>query len=358
MTPSGITWSRAPASQLPSVATEWDALNQAAGDIPFLQSRFLLPLLQEFGDGRQELALCRRGSTLIGAVLLQPQGAGRWATFQPSQLPLGAWLIASDQDGQVLVQALLQRLGLSTLRLSLTQLDPRLCPRPADGPRIHTLDYIETAWVDIDGDFDSYWEARGKNLRTNMRKQRSKLEADGETMHFERLTQPDQVDAALIEYGRLETAGWKGSSGTAVHPDNAQGRFYSQMMRSFCAEGRGEIWRLRFGDKTVAVDLCIQSGSTLVILKTAFDPVYRTVSPAFLLKQEAFRQLFDEGRLRRIEFYGRLMEWHTRWTSQARTLYHLNADRWDWVPALQRQLGRMKAGKAAEPAASTDGAQE
>jgi CelD/BcsL family acetyltransferase involved in cellulose biosynthesis len=358
MTPSGITWSRAPASQLASAATEWDALNQSCGDIPFLQSRFLLPLLQEFGDGRQELALCRQDSTLIGAALLQRQGAGRWATFQPSQLPLGAWLIAPDQDGQALAQTLLRRLGLATLRLGLTQLDPRLCPRPVDGPRIHTLDYIETAWVDVDSDFDSYWEARGKNLRSNMRKQRSKLEADGESMHFERLTRPDQVDAALIEYGRLETAGWKGDSGTAVHPDNAQGRFYSQMMRNFCAEGRGEIWRLRFGEKTVAVDLCIQSGGTLVILKTAFDPSYRTLSPAFLLKQEAFKQLFDEAGLRRIEFYGRLMEWHTRWTTQARTLYHVNVDRWDWVPALQQRLGKMKADKPAEPVPSTDGAQE
>jgi CelD/BcsL family acetyltransferase involved in cellulose biosynthesis len=356
----GIQWTRAPASALRQATQAWDALSAEAGDVPFLQSRFLLPLLEEFGDGQQELALCHQGKRLVAAALLQPQGLGRWATFQPSQLPLGAWLVAPGHDGELLARALLKQLSPTTLRLGLTQIDPQLCPRPAAGPRLATLDYIDTAWVDIDSDFDSYWEARGKNLRSNMRKQRSKLEADGEALCFDRLSSPEEVDAALIEYGRLETAGWKGSSGTAVHPDNAQGRFYGRMMRSFCAEGRAEIWRLRFGDKTVAMDLCIQSGSTLVILKTAFDPSYRTVSPAFLLKQEAFKQLFDEGRLRRIEFYGRLMEWHTRWTTNARTLYHVNADRWAWIPSLQRRLQRLRPSRTAAPstsAASADGEQ-
>ena len=120
---------------------------------------------------------------------------------------------------------------------------------------------------------------------------------------------------------------------------------------AFCAAGQGQIWALKLGEQVVAVDLCIQSRGTLVILKTAYDPEYRSFSPAFLLKQDAFEQIFQEGEIERIEFYGRLMEWHTRWTEQARVLYHLNLYRWNWVPRL-RDWTRRSPGEAtaSEPA--------
>ena len=350
-------WTLHPLAALERHAARWDALNAAASGLPFLETRFLLPLAREFAGGGERLALCADGDgPLQAAALLEPCGLGRWASFQPSQLPLGPWLVAPGADGPALARALLRSLPLPALRLGLSQLDPRLNPRPAAAPCLGLMDYIETAWVDVTGDFDAYWEARGKNLRTNMRKQRSKLEADGVAMHFDRLRQPEDMAAALVEYGRLETAGWKAGTGTAVHPDNAQGRFYGAMLQAFGAAGRAEIWRLRFGEQVVAMDLCVAAGDTLVILKTAFDPSYRTISPAFLLKQEAFRQLFDEGRIRRIEFYGRLMEWHTRWTEQARTLYHLNIDRWSWVAALQQRVAGLRECKAAEqPAQASSG---
>jgi CelD/BcsL family acetyltransferase involved in cellulose biosynthesis len=336
-------WTLHALAELHQQAKAWDELNAKAANIPFLEARFLLPLVQEFATTEPRLALCRDASgVLVAGALLERVSLVSWQTFQPSQLPLGAWLVDPALDTAQLGHGLLSALGPLALRLGLSQLDPQLCPRPQDSATLSTLDYIETAWVDIEGNFDDYWEARGKNLRTNMRKHRSKLEADGITMQFDRITAPEFVAAAIAEYGRLETASWKAGMGTAVHSDNAQGRFYNAMMRNFCEAGRGEIWRLRFGDQVVAMDLCICAGSNLVILKTAFDPSFRNVSPAFLLKQEAFKQLFDEGRMNRIEFYGRMMEWHTRWTNQLRTLYHLNCDRWSWLRAMQTKLKRHK----------------
>jgi Acetyltransferase (GNAT) domain len=308
------------------------------------------PLLHHFGDGGVRVALCDDGSRPLAAAMLRRDGTGRWTTWQPSQLPLGAWMVARGEDSVALAHRLLAQLPGWALGLGLTQLDPRFQPRPEDAATLQTLDYIDTAWVDVDGDFHTYWEARGKNLRTNMRKQRSKLESEGIVLQFDTLTAAADMPAALADYGRLESAGWKAGGGTAVHPDNAQGRFYAEMMQAFCTQGRGRVWRLRFGDKVVAMDLCIEGGDTLVVLKTAFDPEYRNVSPAFLLKQDAFGQVFDQGRIRRLEFYGRLMEWHTRWTEQSRHLYHANIYRWAWVPALRermRQIARPR--QAAEP---------
>ncbi len=60
--------------------------------------------------------------------------------------------------------------------------------------------------------------------------------------------------AAVEEYGRLETAGWKSGGGTAIAPDNIQGRFYRAMLERFAARGAARVFRYRLGDKTVAVD--------------------------------------------------------------------------------------------------------
>jgi hypothetical protein len=340
---AGIRWGFHRAGEWSALAAQWDAVNAVAGQLPFLESGFLTPLLVEFGHGDETIAIGRRGGQPVAAALLVRTGAAQVSTFQPSQLPLGPWLVAAGEDACAAASGLLEQMPGLPLGLGLTQVDPRLWTRPVDGPRSSTLDYIQTGWVDVVGPFDAYWEARGKNLRSNMRKQRSKLEADGVAITFETLRSEAVVAAAIADYGRLETAGWKAGMGTAVQPDNAQGRFYAAMLRNFCASGRGRIWRLRFGDKVVAMDLCIEAGDTLVILKTAFDPEYRNVSPAFLMRQEAFRQVFDEGRLRRIEFYGRMMEWHTRWTEQSRTLYHMNIYRWAIISRVRRELQRLSA---------------
>lgn len=337
-----LDWTFRPANTaFATHAARWDRLQAAAANLPFLESAFIIPLLRHLG-GQPVLALGHCGQQLMAAALLQQNGSGRWTTYQPSQLPLGAWVLHPDLDAVDAAYKLLRRLPGLALGLAITQIDPRFHRRPTDAESVQTLDYIDTAWVDVEGTYDDYWNQRGKNLRTNMRKQRTKLEADGTRMRFEVLTSPGDMAPALDDFGRLESASWKADSGTQVQADNAQGRFYLDMMRGFCALGRGQVWRLWFDDQVVAVDLCIEAGSTLVILKTAFDSSHRTVSPSFLLKQEAFRLLFDQRRIRRIEFYGRLMEWHTRWTEQSRTLYHANLYRWGWLPRLHQRIKQLR----------------
>jgi hypothetical protein len=73
------------------------------------------------------------------------------------------------------------------------------------------------------------------------------------------------------------------------------------------------------------------------VLKTAYDEsIGNGLSPALLMREEATRAIFGAGRVARIEFYGRVMEWHLRWTDEVRVMYHLNAYRWPW-------LGRLRA---------------
>jgi hypothetical protein len=66
---------------------QWNALNAAAGDLPFLRSEFLAPALREFGTGTEILVTFGAGDDYAAMGMLRRLRPGMWETFQPSQLP-------------------------------------------------------------------------------------------------------------------------------------------------------------------------------------------------------------------------------------------------------------------------------
>ena len=322
-----MNWTVHPISKLAEFSGQWDALARSRPGTPFLESAFLQPAIDAFGNSELRLCLKRADGRLQAAAIMQPARKGMWQTFQPSQLPLGAWVSGEDVSLESAGAELLRQLPGLNLGLGITQLDTRFHARPADGGNLRTHDYIQTSWVDIEGSFETYWESRGKNLRQNTRKQRNKLQTEGTNTRIECATAPEDVAKAIEDYGKLESAGWKTADGTAIHPDNAQGRFYTRMLENFCRLGRGRIYRYWFGEKLVSMDLCIHDDTAIVILKTTYDESYKAVSPSTLMRQDEFQLLFEEQKFQRIEFYGKVMEWHTRWTEHARAVYHVNAYR-------------------------------
>ena len=341
-----MKWKLFPIAELGRLASAWNALNDEAGGLPFLDSRFILPLCDAFGDRSLKIALCEdpRGPLAMG--VLSRRGLVHWESFQPSQLPVGAWVMRPSQDFEALLSALAKELPGAALLIGVTQQDPAYVPRPTESRWLQTLDYIQTARVPVSGSFDDYWSQRGKNLRHNMKRQRAKLAQDGVATRLETLTRAEEVAAAIDDYARLESAGWKVAGGTAISSDNAQGRFYRTMLQAFCESGKGRIYRYRFGERVVAVDLCIEGGGALVILKTTYDESIKTISPAFLMRQEAFGELFEQGRIKQIEFYGRVMEWHTKWSNDIRTMYHVNYYRWPLLPGIKRMVTKMRAAQS------------
>ena len=338
-----MKWSLYPAARFDEFAGRWSRLNAETMNSPLLEVDFIAPLLTEFGTGSELLVICEKDAQVMAMAIVTPRGKGAWDTFQPSQAPVGPWLYRQEVEIEELTVSLLKRLPGLSLSLGLTQLDPQLVARPQDSRHLRTLNYIETARITITGSFDAYWDARGKNLRTNMKKQRAKLQKDGVQTRMQISRAPEDVAAAIADYGRLESAGWKAAGGTAIHPDNAQGRYYQRMLESFCRRGAGCIYRYWFDSQLVAMDLCIESPQCIIILKTTYDEtVPNSLSPTLLMREEACRQLFDEARVGRIEFYGKVMEWHRRWSDEIRTMYHVTEYRWPLLLELRNMLGASK----------------
>ena len=99
-------------------------------------------------------------------------------------------------------------------------------------------------------------------------------------------------------------------------------------------------------------------GGTWVVLKTTYDEsIPKALSPASLLREEELQFIFGQGEIRRLEYYGRAMEWHTKLTDRQRTLYHLTGYRWPWLKALAARRAQAEVPatvtepRAAEPEA-------
>ena len=360
-----MSWRLLPAADFARHADLWRSCNAATTRTPLLEPEFVQALLDAFGTGRERLAIHHEGERITAMGIVAPQRRGVWSTFQPSQAPVSLWMHPPDVNLHGLLSSLLRALPGFPVMLGLTQRDPQLEQRPAGGSQLDTADYIRTARVSLAGSFDDYWSARGKNLRSNLKKQRAKLQKEGTQVRLEACRAPEQMAQAIADYGRLESAGWKAGRGTAVHPDNAQGRFYTQMLEAYARRGAACVYRYWFGEQLVATDLCIEGNGCVIVLKTTYDEsVPASLSPTLLMREECVQQLFHEQRFERLEFYGKVMEWHTRWTEEIRTMYHVNLYRWPGLMPLHRLVqnrhalpGLLRAKVAPRPAAAAAPAQ-
>jgi CelD/BcsL family acetyltransferase involved in cellulose biosynthesis len=340
-------WTLRPITEFSACAPEWQALNQAISDTPLLDAAFVSDLVSEFASGTETIATYQEGNSPRAMCILKRVNRVYWQTLQPPNSPIGLWVSESSCD----IEETLHRLAaaLSTCgMISITQQDPAIIPRPASSLHLATLDYIVTPNMIIQGLFADYLQGRSKNFRHNIHRQRNRLKRDGITTRLEFVTEPAYMAAAVSDYSALECASWKGSINSAVKLDEPQGRFYVKLMVSFAKRREALVYRYFFGDRLVASDLCLRRDGTLIVLKTACDETWQGLSPAHLMRIDAFAELFDKGGVRRVEFYGPVKEWHTRLTESVRQMYHSNYYRWQVVKRLhQYRIGRQNASSRA-----------
>lgn len=332
--------------------TAFDALNRAGRNLPILDSRFFEICLQHFGSGQERWVMAGSADRPAGVALLRRVGMKRWETFQPSQAPLGSWLCAAGTDAENVCRSLRRSLPGGALFIGLTQADPTVIPRPAESGSVRTLDYIRTGQFKIEQGFEEYWQRRGSNLKQNLRKQRNRLDREGKRVEVRLLSRPEDMPEAIARYAEIEGRSWKTSTGTAVAPGNAQHRFYEELFRDYAARSEALVVQLLLDGRVSSTDLCLVRNRQMIILKTTYDEADSKLSPALLMRMEALPKLTADGQPLAVEFYGPMMEWHTKWADDARTLYHANFASHSLIHWAQGATARLRARLSSAPRAT------
>lgn len=295
---------------------------------PLFDLRFIGPALRYFGDtGRRvRLALQSEAGKPVAMALLEDRGFGRWQLFLPSQIPLGPLLLQADHgvdQATARLNSLLAVLPGYAWTISLLKQDPAYsAPLSGDMLQGERMFYATTVSIALEGSFESYWQARSKNLRSKMRRLLARLEEEGGRLEETR----DQVimAQAVADHGRLESAGWKGQKGTAIHKDNVQGLFYREVLELFAKTGGARVYQLWLGGRVIASQIAIHQNGVMVLLKTAHDEAFSAYSPGRLLDYLMLQRLFSASELHSVEFYTNASTEDLRWSTAQRDIYHFN----------------------------------
>jgi CelD/BcsL family acetyltransferase involved in cellulose biosynthesis len=317
-------------------AAPWDALNRHLfAAHPMLESGFVNAMLRHFGDGSEWLCVLEGSEGPVAMCLLQRRGVGMWTTFLPTQAQIGPLLIAGPDP----VRALMRALPGYVAALDLLCVDP-LFSRfngAGDAEPIGTRHAL-TMNVSLDGNVDDYWAGRTR-LRQNLRRYERRLADDGMSMRHVCITDPDEMPQAVARYAELESSGWKAPLGTALAPGNAQGAFYTEVMKRQAATGSASVHELWVGERLAASRLFVASGRMLVALKTTYDETLDKYAPGRQLLRLAIEHLFKSHPGHVIEFYTDANQDQLAWATGQRAIQHWTFYRHPSVSAVM-MLGR------------------
>ena len=335
-----LRWTLCNTDQLSAWLPQWQQLHQQTGQHLLLDSVCLTNALKHFPVSNALTAIATIDDKTVAAGIFVRCGFGRWITYQPSQLPIGAWLSIQPEHTETLLRVLAQYLPGFTLTVSLTQQDPALQPRPVESAQLDTLDYITTAKMTLNQTFADYWATRSKNTRQNLSKIQNRLQTDGLSASFQMQNNAEQLIAGIRAYAKIEQHSWKNAGGTAITENDTQCQFYQQWLGALGSE-HAEIWYLQTPEGPVAADLCIKRANTLIILKTTYAEPWAKYSPAFLMHIRGIEHCIESG-IEHIEFYGPAMEWHRKLTAELRVMYHVNFYRFSGLKQLKQLLHQRK----------------
>lgn len=331
-----MTWQLFPAEAFAAHASSWDDLLQRHGGSPLLDRAHLAPLLEHHGSGRERIAVHRSDARVDAMCIVAPAGPGLWQTFQPPTLPLAAWLSPASSAAD-LAYELLGALPRLPLALRIAGLDPRVYPTQAERP----FQRIEPSGcyglVDLTQRHDQALDSGGK-VGAKVRRRRERLRREGIVTRLVCVSEPADIAAATRDYDELVRHGRQAGTGPRRSPPLPGD--LAEVMRAYARFGRARAYRLYFGDRLVAMDLCVDNGERIAVLATAYDETFRSASPYTLMRYEQMQLWALERRHTRLELHGRVLEWYARWRHDPVRLYDTVVYRWPLLRSVHLQWQR------------------
>lgn len=325
-----MTWTHHPVTEMMTTyADTWQQVNEQHMEAhPLLDLDFVAPLIEHFGHSRLRLAVEKQNGAVSGMAIVEHDRPGLWRLFLPSQAQIAPAIIGSADattNATRRTENWLRSLPGYAMMIGLRNQDTAFSGVVSDAAdTVEILPHATTVGVAMDGDFPAYWNGRSVQLQENIARRLKRAEKEGMRVSFRTQSSGPMLCAAVAAHGDIESAGWKARVGTAIHRDNVQGRFYSDVLTRFAAKDGARAFQLYFGDVLVASQLAIEQNGMMVLLKTAHRESFARHSPGRLLDYMMFQHLFNEPRLKRVEYYTNASPEDMRWATFSRPIVHVN----------------------------------
>jgi CelD/BcsL family acetyltransferase involved in cellulose biosynthesis len=302
-------------------AAEWDLLADRTHALPYVRPGWVEAWWRAFGRGRLEVVLVRRAGRLVGLVPLVRTHRGvrsptNWHT------PAFALLHEDEAAAQELARAVFARRPASA---QLAFIDPdgsdrTALRRAAEAARYSVLEraYVQSPYLQLDGDWASYERGLSKNVRGDISRRRRRL-AEAGASAVQVADGTEDLDGLLEEGFRVEASGWKASQGTAIRSEAATRAFYTEIARWAAARGCLRLGFLRLDGQVIAFVYDIEEAGVHYYLKGGYDPAFSQFSPAKVLLHAMVERAFAEG-LERFEFLGGDEPYKRHWANATREL--------------------------------------
>jgi len=161
--------------------------------------------------------------------------------------------------------------------------------------------------LDTRHDVDAWQRTLPKNMRDTIRKTRKRVATAGGAQ-ITVATQSD-VPAAYERFIALEASGWKGAHGTSISQSGAWCELLGHYLESTKS---AQIRSLYIDGRIAASQLCVTVGTSLVLLKVAYDEQLAQLSPGNLLMANLAEECCEDPLIDRIDCTV-WQDWHQRW---------------------------------------------
>ena len=305
------------ASNISPLAAEWDDLADRTSAPPFLRPGWFAAWEEAFGAASLEVLAVRRHGRLAGVLPLQRRRAtvsSLTNVHTPAYAPVVEDEQAAKELGHVLAGRGALQIVLEHVDADAPALQACLAPLRARGCRLLTRTMNLSPYVSLDGDVSDFERGLRAKRRSNLRRVRRRLESRG-ALSLEVADGGERLDELLAEGFRVEAAAWKEGGGTAISSRRETRRFYTAAARWAAEKGMLRLAYLRLDGRPVAFDYCLEGDGCHYLLKTGYDPAYRSDAPGMLMRYEMIRRAFELG-LRSYEFLGANQEWKLEWTDR------------------------------------------
>ncbi len=303
---------------------------------PYLESRFVLPLLKTFPHEKICLAEYKEDNEIVCAYVVSIYSLFSAAAYVDGVSQISLSYIDPLIDEKKLIkitQSLFSDLPGFIGVFHLELLDPDLISQEVflNNDFAEVEECADNTSIPAGIEFEQYWQERSKSVRKQTGRCLRSLERDGIAVEYSVVCDVIQLDQAFSEYCRIEGLGWKGEQGTALTLNNEQGVFYKNVIEGFMQKGDARIHQLKFDGKVVASLISIENNHMMIVVKTAYDENYSKNSPGRLLDYYMLKEELAAGSIKNMENYTNASEQDQKWFPRVRKMYNVTVYRYRWI---------------------------